>query len=552
MRFLKISWVAVLSAGLLGTGVGCAKILDFYGLGDQTDEDALVIKGAILGGALGVGVLTVTCFNCHTESTETGNLVRWARDGHLHSAHWAGLEEPVFTTYTGAAAPAAGNQYCYPYDTTGTNVPANTCYTIAGFEREGSRVASQNSGGGSYCAACHTHQGFIDQVSAKFGGTPFNWSEIHYNFSLNSSTYLVDKPAPLGCFTCHAPHTNGDFRLRIPNGQATVIEGGYTYDKAKGSTCTACHTMRAMKTASKNVTTGGGYVLDYHKNSNLTSTSSITLHQSQQTHMLLGKGGAEWSPSTDFATGKSLTYTSSAHATNTNANCITCHMALDVDVTGVGSARGGHAMSITSSYLGVMGANTKGCATSGCHDSSAIKAGSVLGSGATGNNMNYSGQKQIGDYYVTKGAGCAITSTTACGVFNGLLTLLADPTASCGGLLANAAGAGAVGATLTWSKGGPGGAVLHGCTPATVSLTKDALATPASAKVNWFMAMYNYGFVRYDRSFANHNSKYAIQLLYDSCVALKTISSGAQDCTLGGRVDPFVPDASAAARPVSF
>jgi hypothetical protein len=48
----------------------------------------------------------------------------------------------------------------------------------------------------SSCKGCHTSEGFIARAT---GVTPPD---------------VIENPTAIHCFTCHAPHTNGDFRLR--------------------------------------------------------------------------------------------------------------------------------------------------------------------------------------------------------------------------------------------------------------------------------------------------------------------------------------------------
>ena len=51
------------------------------------------------------------------------------------------------------------------------------------------------------CQGCHTNEGFIQR--AKTGTVDIK--------------KFVANPSEIGCFTCHAPHDNGNFALRATN-----------------------------------------------------------------------------------------------------------------------------------------------------------------------------------------------------------------------------------------------------------------------------------------------------------------------------------------------
>ncbi|MDH3215639.1 MAG: hypothetical protein OEN01_05000 [Candidatus Krumholzibacteria bacterium] len=44
------------------------------------------------------------------------------------------------------------------------------------------------------------------------------------------------------CFTCHAPHSNGNFSLRVTAPQ--TLQNGVSHDIKKGNICVACHQAR--------------------------------------------------------------------------------------------------------------------------------------------------------------------------------------------------------------------------------------------------------------------------------------------------------------------
>jgi hypothetical protein len=74
---------------------------------------------------------------------------------------------------------------------------------------------------GTPCVACHTSEGFVAKASGE---------EI---------PALVENPTAIHCFTCHAPHTNADFVLRVTSPQD--LANGDSYDLGGANICSACH-----------------------------------------------------------------------------------------------------------------------------------------------------------------------------------------------------------------------------------------------------------------------------------------------------------------------
>jgi hypothetical protein len=134
----------------------------------------------------------------------------------------------------------------------------------------------------SSCKGCHTSEGFI----ARANGV--------------AAPDVIENPTAIHCFTCHAPHTNGDFRLRW-TANATIMDGT-TYDLGAGNICVACHQSR------RDV---GVYV------SALTSLSSRWgPHHGPQGDMLLGSNGYEYA---------GYEYDRSSHREATEDGCLDCH-----------------------------------------------------------------------------------------------------------------------------------------------------------------------------------------------------------------------------------
>jgi hypothetical protein len=135
------------------------------------------------------------------------------------------------------------------------------------------------------CAGCHTSEGFIQRA---------NGEEVTGQ----------ENPTVIHCFTCHAPHTNGDFRLRW-TADAT-LENGFSFDLNAGNLCVACHHAR------RNV---DDYVGSGDDETNINSTHWGP-HYSNQGDMLLGSNGYEYA---------GYDYEITPHRSATRDGCIDCH-----------------------------------------------------------------------------------------------------------------------------------------------------------------------------------------------------------------------------------
>lgn len=203
---------------------------------------------------------------------------------------------------------------------------------------------SKHSYGGDYeragasCAECHTTEGFIQKTSGKTVTPDVN-------------------PSPPGCFACHSPHSNGDFRLRTtaPVSLNASIAGvaNATFDYGKGNLCATCHHPRTMSPEP-----------DPAKSA-VTDTITITnnrwyAHYGVQSQILMGTGGFEF-----------VGYTYSGNSAHTNAplikaeGCVQCHMSYPASSSSEFGYAGGHTMNI--SYDG--GQLLEGCKNTACHSS---------------------------------------------------------------------------------------------------------------------------------------------------------------------------------------
>lgn len=78
-------------------------------------------------------------------------------------------------------------------------------------------------GSSASCAGCHISEGFVQRANGEtVTGNP--------------------NPTPIHCFTCHAPHTEGNFSLRWT--KIATLENGAKFDLGDGNLCVACHHAR--------------------------------------------------------------------------------------------------------------------------------------------------------------------------------------------------------------------------------------------------------------------------------------------------------------------
>ena len=141
-------------------------------------------------------------------------------------------------------------------------------------------------GSSATCAACHISEGFIQRANGE-------------------TVTSEDNPTVIHCFTCHAPQSTGDFRLRWT--ADALLQNGETFDLSAGNLCVACHQAR------RNVNTYVGTV----------GTDVVTIssthwgpHHSNQGDMLLGSNGYEYD---------GYVYDRSEHRTATDDGCVDCH-----------------------------------------------------------------------------------------------------------------------------------------------------------------------------------------------------------------------------------
>jgi hypothetical protein len=170
------------------------------------------------------------------------------------------------------------------------------------------------------CEKCHTHQGFVAEVT----GVPATGDEF----------------STITCFTCHAPHSSGDFTVRVTS--PVALENGFIYDRGESNLCVSCH----MSRRDVNV-----YVVD-----SVELSSHWGPHHSNQGDMLIAENSYEYS---------TYNYTESWHSTGVTEGCMSCHMSASMHET-----VGGHSWNMRNEDKGYE--NITGCNVTGCHDTDPI------------------------------------------------------------------------------------------------------------------------------------------------------------------------------------
>ena len=208
----------------------------------------------------------------------------------------------------------AGPQACFE-----CHSDTNTFLVAAVQQWEHSKHASgetlnENNG---ECKGCHTSEGFV----ARATGTTI--------------PDVVENPTSIHCFTCHAPHTNGDFRVRWT--AIATLQNGVTYDLHGGNLCVACHhsrrDIRTYVTAQTTLSTRWGP------------------HHGPQGDMLIGSNGYEYA---------GYTYERSNHRSATVDGCLDCHKK-----TTSQNVVGGHSFNMAYGEEGAEILNVAACAK--CH-----------------------------------------------------------------------------------------------------------------------------------------------------------------------------------------
>lgn len=369
---------------------------------------------------------------------------------------------------------AAANLDCMScHGSTGAKYPlfgAKQGYEVSGHATPGNSRYANAEG----CQRCHTHEGYLQYVQMDFATAKFD--------ALAMPTGADGKPLPPpfiaypsqpGCFTCHDPHTTGDFSLRTqkidPATKAVTHQKITLYNKAvfnggSGNLCASCHQARGdakvVIPASKGVLVARG-----------------PHHHSPVADMLMGTNGYEFA-------GKK--YASSPHAMIVKDTCVACHMAQPKGRYGFSPKVGGHAFTVAGDVHEAELGNVTACLT--CHkDIKTVAAKKYNDTDFVLKDTVYFTVKAKADY---DGDG---TVEYVQAEVQGLLDKLVN-------------------------KNGTGAMQ----TMANPMFTKDGkFANSKAVYTNDQLGAYaNFLYVVEDKSLGVHNATYALQLLFDSIQAL--------------------------------
>ena len=172
------------------------------------------------------------------------------------------------------------------------------------------------------CSGCHTHEGFLAKLATGDPG-------------------IIPNPSTIHCFTCHEPHTSGNFNLRT-QAPVTLMLGGAVFDRGHGNLCANCHQARVPSPMVKAAP----------DSTNITS-NRWGPHHSMQANMLVGSGGHEFA---------GYEYENSPHTVAVVNGCPSCHMAAPF-----GGQAGGHSMNMTYIYHEEEEELISGCNVEDCH-----------------------------------------------------------------------------------------------------------------------------------------------------------------------------------------
>ena len=176
---------------------------------------------------------------------------------------------------------------------------------------------------------CHTSEGYID-------------------FALNGSSGTQSVTSPIGCYTCHMPHTGkyAEWTLDSLRGQSDLVflNGGFGFNMGKSNMCANCH-------QAKNGPPSGA--------SDLLLSGDWGPHFSPQAEVVSGVAG--------FRFGEEVLDTITHTGITGRDGCISCHYGYPSGI-GMGYQFGEHTFRLEDS-LGIQFHET--CNNAACHGSSA-------------------------------------------------------------------------------------------------------------------------------------------------------------------------------------
>jgi len=258
----------------------------------------------------------------------------------------------VFLALPAVAATTIDCMSCH--GSTGAKYPvlgAKLGYEVSGHATLGdSRYAN---GGG--CQRCHTNEGYVEYAT-KFAFDTAKYDAYAVPVAGADGKVppqpFIDYPSQPGCFTCHDPHTSGNFALRTQKvdaktkavtNQKIPLYNGTVFDGGAGNLCASCHQERGSMAKA---VAGAKGVVSARGNS----------HHGPEADMLAGTNGYEFA-------GKK--YSTSPHALMVKDTCVTCHMEQPDGRYGFSPEIGGHAFTVVGEVHEAPLGNISNCVT--CH-----------------------------------------------------------------------------------------------------------------------------------------------------------------------------------------
>jgi hypothetical protein len=225
-------------------------------------------------------------------------------------------EKNLATTLRSTCGACHGGDTKYPVAGAKLSYDHSGHYLGFGEEAQNSWYAN-----GSGCQQCHTSEGFVEYVKTGTNGD------------------FVANPSQPGCFTCHDPHTTGDFSLRTT--KPVVLPAGPTFNAGSGNLCANCHQGRSA-------------VATQVKAGKL--STRLGPHHGPEADLFLGVNGYQ-------TPGKS--YSNSAHTFAVRDSCVECHLALPEGRYSASPGVGGHSFYPKGEVHGATKVNTAACVN--CH-----------------------------------------------------------------------------------------------------------------------------------------------------------------------------------------
>jgi hypothetical protein len=279
--------------------------------------------------------------------------------------------------------------------------------------------------------------------------------------SVDSEAYIANPSQP-GCATCHDHHGRGDMSLRTT--KSVTLVDDEVYDGGDGNLCATCHQARRVGATEVKASPASGI------------RSHFGPHHGPQANVMAGSGAYEFP-------GKR--YSSSVHLNVVEDTCVDCHMALPEGRYSLSPDVGGHSFNVLGEVHEEEKANITGCVA--CHadieqvpgtEIFDIKAAADYDNDGTVEPVQAEVQGLL-DYFVNANG-------------TGLLQNTNPPMYKRD-------------ATATFHDLGSGWANSRN-------------GDWSEAEV---AALFNYKLIVEDRSLGVHNTKYTIQVLYDTIEALR-------------------------------